>query len=51
MRKTQHSHFAVCIETGEVRISIDPFLSENPSSGNGRSGYLTAKNSTQGGDR
>ncbi len=30
---------------------IDPFLSDNPSRDNGWSGYLTGKNSTQGGDR
>ena len=33
------------------QILIDPFLSDNPSRDNGWSGYLTGKNSTQGGDR
>jgi len=36
---------------GEAKILIDPFLSDNPSRDNGWSGYLTGKNSTQGGDR
>ena len=35
----------------EGQILIDPFLSDNPSRDNGWSGYLTGKNSTQGGDR
>ena len=35
----------------DPRILIDPFLSDNPSRDNGWSGYLTGKNSTQGGDR
>ncbi len=39
------------IEAGEAKILIDPFLSDNPSRDNGWSGYLTGKNSTQGGDR
>ena len=38
-------------EAGEAKILIDPFLSDNPSRDNGWSGYLTGKNSTQGGDR
>jgi hypothetical protein len=37
--------------TGAAKILIDPFLSDNPSWDNGWSGYLTGKNSTQGGDR
>jgi L-ascorbate metabolism protein UlaG (beta-lactamase superfamily) len=51
MRKTRHSHFAVCIEMGDVGISIDPFLSDNPSGDNGWGGYLPDMHSTQGGDR
>jgi hypothetical protein len=39
------------IEAGEAKILIDPFLSDNPSWDNGWSGYLTGRNSTQGGDR
>ena len=39
------------IEAGEAKILIDPFLSDNPSWHNGWSGYLTGRNSTQGGDR
>jgi len=38
------------IEAGAAKILIDPFLSDNLSRDNGRSGYLTGKNSTQGGD-
>jgi len=34
----------------EAKTLIDPFLSDNLSRDNGRSGYLTGKNSTQGGD-
>ena len=33
------------------QAALDPFLSDNPSRDNGWSGYLTGKNSTQGGDR
>jgi len=35
----------------QAKILSDPFLSDNPSRDNGRRGYLTGKNSTQGGDR
>ena len=31
-------------------VWMDPFLSDNPSRDNGRSGYLAGKNSTKGGD-
>lgn len=51
MKQTWHGHSAVRIEAGEAKILIDPFLSDNPSRNNGWSGYLTGKNSTQGGDR
>ena len=50
MKQTWHGYFAFRIEAGEARILIDPFLSDNLSRDNGRSGYLTGKNSTQGGD-
>ena len=42
---------AVRIEASAAKILIDPFLSDNPSRDNGWSGYLTGKNSTQGGGR
>jgi L-ascorbate metabolism protein UlaG (beta-lactamase superfamily) len=51
MNQTWHGHSAFRIEAGEAKILIDPFLSDNPSGGLGWSGYLTGKNSTQGGDR
>jgi L-ascorbate metabolism protein UlaG (beta-lactamase superfamily) len=51
MKQTCHGHSAFRIEAVEAKILIDPFLSDNPSRDNGRSGYLTFKNSTQGGDR
>jgi L-ascorbate metabolism protein UlaG (beta-lactamase superfamily) len=51
MKQTWHRYFAFRIGAGEARIVIDPFLSDNPSGDNGWSGYLTGKNSTQGGDR
>ena len=51
MKQTWHGHSAFCIEAGEAKLLIDPFLSDNPSGDNGWSGYLTGKNSTQGGDR
>ena len=38
------------IEAGAAKILIDPFLSDNLSRDNGRSGYRTGTNSTQGGD-
>ncbi len=44
--QTWHGHSAFAIEAGEAKI-----LSDNPSRDNGWSGYLTGKNSTQGGDR
>ena len=51
MKQTWHGHSAFRIEAGEAKILIDPFLSDNPSRDNRWSGYLTGKNSTQGGDR
>jgi L-ascorbate metabolism protein UlaG (beta-lactamase superfamily) len=51
MKQTCHGHSAFRIEAVEATILIDPFLSDNPSRDNGQSGYLTFKNSTQGGDR
>ena len=50
MKLTWHGHSAFRIEAGAAEILIDPFLSDNLSWNNGRSGYLTGKNSTQGGD-
>jgi L-ascorbate metabolism protein UlaG (beta-lactamase superfamily) len=50
MKQTWHGHSAFRIAAGEAKILIDPFLSNNLSRDNGRSGYLTGKNSTQGGD-
>jgi L-ascorbate metabolism protein UlaG (beta-lactamase superfamily) len=51
MKQTWHDHPAFRIEAGEDKMLIDPFLSDNRSRDNGWSGYLTGKNSTQGGDR
>ena len=51
MKQTWHGHSAFRIEAGEAKILSDPFLSDNPSRDNERRGYLTGKNSTQGGDR
>jgi L-ascorbate metabolism protein UlaG (beta-lactamase superfamily) len=51
MKQTWHGHSASCVEAGDAKISIDPFLSDNPSTDNGWSGYLTGKNSRLGGDR
>jgi L-ascorbate metabolism protein UlaG (beta-lactamase superfamily) len=51
MKQTWNGHSTFRIESGEAKILIDPFLSGNPSRYNGRSGYLTGKNSTQAGDR
>ena len=50
MKQTWHGHSAFRIDAGEAKILIDPFLSDNPSRDNGWSGYLTGKNSTEGGD-
>src|SRR5262249_44703217 len=43
--------FRISHRGGRGQDLIDPFLSDNPSRDNGWSGYLTGKNSTQGGDR
>ena len=51
MKQTWHCHSAFRIEADEAKISINPFLSDNPSSDKGWSGYLAGKNSTHGGDR
>jgi L-ascorbate metabolism protein UlaG (beta-lactamase superfamily) len=51
MKQTWRGHSAFRIDAGEVKILIDPFLSDNPSRDNEWSGSLTGKNSTQGGDR
>jgi L-ascorbate metabolism protein UlaG (beta-lactamase superfamily) len=51
MKHAWHGHSAFRIEASEAKILIDPFLSDNPSRDNGRSGYLAGKSSTQGGDR
>jgi L-ascorbate metabolism protein UlaG (beta-lactamase superfamily) len=51
MKHTWHGYSASRIEAGAAKILIDPFLSDSPSRDNGWSGYVTDKNSTQGGDR
>ena len=51
MKQTWRGHSAFRIEAGEAKILIDPFLSDNLSRDNEWSGYLTGKNSTQGGGR
>ena len=51
MKQACYGDSASHIEAGADEILIDPFLSDKPSRGNGWSGYLTGKNSTQGGDR
>ena len=51
MKQTWHGHSPFRIEAGEAKILIDPFLSDNLSRDKRWSGYLAAKNSTQGGDR
>jgi len=51
MDQTWHGRSAFRIEAGEAKILIDPFLSENPSTDIGWSGYLTGNNSKHGGDR
>ena len=50
LKLTWHSHSAFRIEVGAAKSLIDPFLSDYLSRDNGRSGYLTGKNSKQGGD-
>ena len=50
MKLTWLGHSAFRIEAGATNILIDPFLSDYLSRDNGQSGYLTGKNSTQGGD-
>jgi hypothetical protein len=50
MKLTWLGHSAFRIEAGAANILIDPFLSDYLSRDNGQSGYLTGKNSTQGGD-
>jgi L-ascorbate metabolism protein UlaG (beta-lactamase superfamily) len=51
MKQRWHGHSAFRIKAGEAKILIDPLVSDTPSGDNGWSGYLTGKNSTQGGDR
>ena len=51
MKQTWHGPSALCIYAGEAKISIDPFLSDNPSRDNGWNGYPTDKNPAQEGDR
>jgi hypothetical protein len=51
MKQTWRGHSAFRIEAGEAKIVIDALLPDNPSRDNGWSGYVTDKNSTQGGDR
>ena len=47
MKLTWHGHSAFRIEAGAAKI---PFLFDYLSRDNGRSGYLTGKNSKLGGD-
>ena len=51
MKQTWHDHSAFRIETGKARILIEPFPSDNPSTDNGWSAYLTRKSSAQRGGR
>ena len=51
MKQTWDGHCAFRIETGEAKILIDPFLSDNSSRDDGWNGCLRGKNSTPGGDR
>ena len=51
MKQMWRGHSAFRIEAGAAKTLIDRFLSDNPSRDNEWSGYLTGKNSTQGGDR
>ena len=46
-----YGHSAFQIAAVEAKILIDSFLLDIPSRDNGWSGYLTGKNSKQGGDR
>ena len=50
MKQTWHGHSAFRIEAGTSKILIDPFLCDYLSRDNGRSGYITGKNSKQRGD-
>jgi len=51
MKLRWYGRSAFRIEAGAAKILIDPFLSVNPSWNKGCTGYLTGKNSKQGGDR
>lgn len=51
MKQTRRGHSGFRIEAGAARILIDLSLSDNQSRDNGWSGFLTGKNSIQGGDR
>jgi L-ascorbate metabolism protein UlaG (beta-lactamase superfamily) len=51
MKQTCHGHSAFRIKACEAKIVSDAFPSDDPSSDNGWSGYLTGTNSTQRGDR
>ena len=51
MKQTRHGYPVFRIESGGAKIVMDPFRSDNPSTANGWSGYLTGKNSTHGGER
>jgi L-ascorbate metabolism protein UlaG (beta-lactamase superfamily) len=51
MKQTWPGHSTFCVEAGEAKILIDPFLSDSPSRDKGWSGCLTGKTSTPGGDQ
>ena len=51
MKKKEHGQSASRIEAGEAKSLIDSFLFESPSRDDGWSGYLTGRNSTEGGER
>ena len=51
MKQTWHGHSPFRIGAGEARILIEPFLSDNRSRDNARSGCLRDRSSIQGGDR
>ena len=50
MKLTWHGHSTFRIDAGAAKILIDPFQPDYLSRDNGRSGYLTSKDSKQGGD-
>ena len=51
MKETWHGHSALRIDAAEAESLTDPFQFGNPFGNKGRSGYLSGKNWTEGGDR